>query len=246
MSITSLPGLTGQQIVYFNPGDNNWGHAINKNMQVLAESIDAFKYEVEDAAKEVELAVARRFVQLREKMNEVVQEYTQALSTAREESIGELKSYIDAKLDTAIEQFIETTKDELTSIQTINTTLSSLLTTVQTKFETLTNKLETNTDRLETQIDNAANTTAAAKSDILNRLQVSQQTLDEHIADYNNPHKVTASQLTDRNVVYQPDPRGLDATAPISGESSSSSSESSSSEEESSSSSDSSSDSSGA
>jgi len=231
MSITSLPGLTGQQMVYFNPGDNHWGHAINKNMQVLAETIDSFKYEVEDAAKEVELAVARRFVQLREKMNEVVQEYTTALTTARGEAITELKTYIDTKLDTAIEQFIETTKDELTAIQTINTTLSSLLLTVQSKFETLTNKLETNTDRLETQIENAGNTTAAAKSDILNRLQVSQQSLDEHIADYNNPHKVTASQLADRNVVYQPDPRGIDATAPISGETSSSSSDSSSSEE---------------
>lgn len=237
MSITSLPGITGKQMVYFNPGDNNWGNAVNKNMEVLASTIDAFKYEVEDSAKEVELAVARRFVQLREKMNEVVSEYTVALTTARGEAIAELKSYIDAKLDTAIEQFIETTKDELTSIQTINTTLTALLTVVQSKFETLTNKLETNTDRLETEIENATNTTAAAKSDILNRLQIARQTLDDHVADFNNPHKVTASQLTDRNVVYQPDPRGLDATAPISGETSSLSSSSSSVEDSSSSSS---------
>ena len=69
---TGLPGLTGNQLVYFEIDDDDWGEALNQNFKVIGQNIDEFKFSVEDTAREVEVAVARRFERLREGLNETV------------------------------------------------------------------------------------------------------------------------------------------------------------------------------
>ena len=206
MAEKGLVGNTGNKVSFFEEGDTDWGLSTNKAIENIAKNIDDFYYGALDVDREVTVAAGKRFQELRETLQTLVETYTATIDSEKEISIERLSTYINDRLDEAVNDFVETSAKDLAATQMMKGLLQNQLRYIEDSISNLKTDFDNNLSDLSDEIKLATESRDETYETIDSQITTAEEVLTSHIENVENPHRTTADNLEKAAVVYQPDP----------------------------------------